>query len=169
MYIYAKIDLVFTSTVPVTSQRSFWLWAKPMRDTVTMYRRLSLDEPIPRMILVIIVYHYWCIRPADFSAFLISFSQTRAMAYNGGFFATDLPKRCLYMPGRQCLHAHGMLVIVWRIWYSRDHIWPRAMNNCYKLTKIHPCVYIVWLRFTKAFSSLGTFRKFSEITPHCFI
>ena len=33
-----------------SQQGSIWVWAQPMRDTVTLSRHLSLAEPIPRMI-----------------------------------------------------------------------------------------------------------------------
>ena len=35
-------------------QGSYWVWTQPMRDDVTLWRRLSLAEPIPRRIPVFI-------------------------------------------------------------------------------------------------------------------
>ena len=54
---------------PCSVYSSFWVWAQPMRDKVTMSHRLSLDEPIPKMIPVnsihffpklIIIFHSTC-------------------------------------------------------------------------------------------------------------
>ena len=39
-------------------QRSFWVWAQPMRYDVTMQRRLSLAKSIPRMIPAKVIHEY---------------------------------------------------------------------------------------------------------------
>ena len=37
-------------SVKLDQQVSFWVWAQPMREGITMQRPLSLAEPIARMI-----------------------------------------------------------------------------------------------------------------------